>query len=95
MGFSSKLFGYVRKKYYLCIRNQKTTIIMKVNVTKKEVLAKLKEVADNYENMIGVELTEEDVNDVIRCMNSEKVSLNVAAKEIVEGILSCLFREIK
>lgn len=68
---------------------------MKVNVTKKEVLAKLKEVADNYENMIGVELTEEDVNDVIRCMNSEKVSLNVAAKEIVEGILSCLFREIK
>ena len=68
---------------------------MKVNVTKKEVLAKLKEVADKYENMIGVELTEEDANDVIRCMSNEAVSLDEAAQEIVEGILNCLFREIE
>ena len=63
--------------------------------TRNEVLAKLKKVAENYENMIGVEFTEEDVNDVIRCMNNKSLSLNDAAKEIVEGILDCLFREIK
>ena len=68
---------------------------MKVNITKQQVLAKLKEVAENYENMIGVELTEEDANDVIRCMSNKAVSLDEAAKEIVEGILVCLFREIK
>lgn len=68
---------------------------MKVNITKQQALAKLKEVADNYENMIGVELTEEDANDLIRCMSNKAVSLDDAAKEIVEGILSCLFREIK
>jgi hypothetical protein len=68
---------------------------MNVNITKQQALAKLKEVADNYENMIGVELTEEDANDLIRCMSNKAVSLDDAAKEIVEGILSCLFREIK
>lgn len=68
---------------------------MNVNITKQQALAKLKEVADNYENMIGVELTEEDSNDMIRCMSNKAVSLDDAAKEIIEGILSCLFREIK
>ena len=68
---------------------------MNVNITKQQALAKLKEVADKYENMIGVELTEEDANDVIRCMNNKAVSLDEAAQEIVEGILNCLFREIK
>lgn len=68
---------------------------MNVNITKQQALAKLKKVADNYESMIGVELTEEDANDVIRCMSNKAVSLDDAAKEIVEGILSCLFREIK
>ena len=68
---------------------------MNVNITKQQALAKLKEVADKYENMIGVELTEEDANDVIRCMSNKAVSLDDAAKEIVEGILTCLFREIK
>lgn len=58
---------------------------MNVNITKQQELAKLKEVADNYENMIGVEITEEDANE----------SLDEAAQEIVEGILNCLFREIK
>ena len=68
---------------------------MNVNITKQQALAKLKEVADNYENMIGVELTEEDANDVIRCMSNKSVSLDDAAQEIVEGILNCLFREIE
>ena len=68
---------------------------MNVNITKQQALAKLKEVADNYENMIGVELTEEDANDVIRCMSNKAVSLDDAAKEIIEGILTCLFCEIK
>ena len=68
---------------------------MNVNITKQQALAKLKEVADNYENMIGVEITEEDANDLIRCMSNKAVSLDVAAQEIVEGILNCLFREIK
>ncbi len=68
---------------------------MEVNIAKQQVLAKLKEVAENYENMVGVELTEEDANDVIRCMSNKAVSLDEAAKEIVEGILDCLFREIK
>ena len=68
---------------------------MKVNITKQQALAKLEEVAEKYENMIGVELTEEDANDVIRCMSNKAVSLDVAAQEIVEGILDCLFREIK
>ena len=67
---------------------------MNVNITKQQALAKLKEVADNYENIIGVELTEEDANDMIRCMSNKAVSLDDAAKEIIEGILSCLFREI-
>ena len=68
---------------------------MKVNITKQQALAKLKEVAEKYENMIGVELTEEDANDVIRCISNKAVSLDDAAQEIVEGILNCLFREIK
>ena len=68
---------------------------MKENITKQQALEKLKEVADKYENMIGVELTEEDANDVIRCMSNKAVSLDDAAQEIVEGILSCLFREIE
>ena len=68
---------------------------MKVNITKQQALAKLEEVAEKYENMIGVELTEEDANDVIRCMSNKAVSLDEAAQEIVEGILNCLFREIK
>ena len=68
---------------------------MNVNITKQQALAKLKEVADNYENMVGVELTEEDANDVIRCMSNKAVSLDDAAQEIVEGILNCLFREIE
>ena len=68
---------------------------MKVNITKQQALAKLEEVAEKYENMIGVELTEEDANDVIRCMGNKAVSLDEAAQEIVEGILNCLFREIK
>ena len=65
---------------------------MKANITKQKVLAKLKEVAEKYENMVGVELTEEDANDVIRYMRDNDVSLDKAAKEIVEGIsdfLSC------
>jgi len=68
---------------------------MKVDITTKEALAKLEEVAENYENMIGVELTEEDATDVIRCMSNKAVSLDDAAKEIIEGILACLFRETK
>ena len=68
---------------------------MKVNITKQQALAKLEEVAEKYENMIGVELTEEDANDVIRCMSNKAVSLDEAAQEIIEGILDCLFREIK
>lgn len=67
---------------------------MNVNITKQQALAKLKEVADNYENMIGVELTEEDANDVIRCMSNKAVSLDDAAQEIIVGILVCLSREI-
>lgn len=65
---------------------------MKANITKQKVLAKLKEVAEKYENMVGVELTEEDANDVIRYMRDNDVSLDNAAKKIVEGIsdyLSC------
>ena len=68
---------------------------MNVNITKQQALTKLKEVADKYENMVGVELTEEDANDMIRCMNNKAVSLDDAAQEIVEGILNCLFREIE
>ena len=68
---------------------------MKENITKQQALEKLKEVADKYENMIGVELTEEDANDVMRCMSNKAVSLDDAAQEIVEGILGCLFREIE
>ena len=68
---------------------------MKENITKHQALEKLKEVADKYENMIGVELTEEDANDVMRCMSNKAVSLDDAAQEIVEGILGCLFREIE
>lgn len=63
---------------------------MKAKITKQQVLAKLKEVAERYENMIGVELTEEDANDVIRYMRDNDVSLDKAAKEIVEGILDYL-----
>lgn len=63
---------------------------MKAKITKQQVLAKLKEVAERYENMIGVELTEEDANDVIRYMRDNDVSLDVAAKKIVEGILDWL-----
>ena len=68
---------------------------MNVNITKQQALEKLKEVADKYENMVGVELTEEDANDVIRCMSNKAVSLDDAVQEIVEGILNCLFREIE
>lgn len=67
---------------------------MNVNITKQQALAKLKEVADNYENMVGVELTEEDADDMIRCMSNKAVSLDDAAQEIIEGILNCLSREI-
>ena len=63
---------------------------MKANITKQQVLAKLKEVAEKYENMVGVELTEEDANDVIRYMRVNEVSLDKAVKEIVKGILDCL-----
>ena len=68
---------------------------MNVNITKQQALAKLKEVADNYENMVGVELTEEDADDMIRCMSNKAGSLDDAAQESVEGILNCLFREIE
>lgn len=68
---------------------------MNVNITKQQALEKLKEVANKYENMVGVELTEEDANDMIRCMSNKAVSLDDAAQEIVEGILNCLFREIE
>lgn len=67
---------------------------MNVNITKQQALAKLKEVADNYENMCGIEITEEDADNVIRCMSNKAVSLDDAAKEIVEGILTCLCLEI-
>lgn len=67
---------------------------MKVDVTKQQALAKLKEVAENYENMVGVELTEEDAQDVIRAMSNKAISLDQAAMEIVQGILYCLCREI-
>jgi hypothetical protein len=67
---------------------------MKVDITKQQALAKLKEVAENYENMVGVELTEEDAQDVIRAMSNKAISLDQAAMEIVQGILYCLFREI-
>lgn len=68
---------------------------MNVNITKQQALAKLKEVADNYENMIGVELTEEDANDVIRAMSNKAISLDQAAMEVVQGILYCLCRKIE
>ncbi len=67
---------------------------MKVDITKQQALAKLKEVAENYENMVGVELTEEDAQDVIRAMSNKAISLDQAATEIIQGILYCLFREI-
>ena len=67
---------------------------MKVDVTKQQALAKLKEVAENYENMVGVELTEEDAQDVIRAMSNKAISLDQAVMEIVQGILYCLCREI-
>jgi hypothetical protein len=67
---------------------------MKVDITKQQALAKLKEVAENYENMVGVELTEEDAQYVIRAMSNKAISLDQAAMEIVQGILYCLFREI-
>lgn len=65
-----------------------------IELTKAQVLVKLKEVAENYENMVGVELTEEDAQDVIRAMSNKAISLDQAAKEIIEGILDCLCREI-
>jgi hypothetical protein len=67
---------------------------MKVDITKQQALAKLKEVAENYENMVGVKLTEEDAQDVIRAMSNKAISLDQAATEIVQGILYCLCREI-
>ena len=63
---------------------------MKVNITKQQALAKLEEVAEKYENMVGVELTKKDANDVIRYMRDNDVSLDYAAKEIVKGILDYL-----
>ena len=67
---------------------------MKVDITKQAALAKLKEVAENYENMVGVELTEEDAQNVISAMSNNAISLDQAAKEIIEGILNCLSFEI-
>jgi hypothetical protein len=64
-------------------------------ITKAQVMTALKTTAANYENMIGVELTDEDADDVIRAMKNKALSLNDAAKEIVEGILVCLFRTIE
>jgi len=64
-------------------------------ITRAQVMTALKTTAANYENMIGVELTEEDVDDVIRAMKNLELSLNDAAKEIVEGILVCLFRTVE
>ena len=64
-------------------------------ITKAQVMAALKTTAANYENMIGVELTDEDADNVIRAMKNKELSLNDAAKEIVEGILVCLFRTIE
>lgn len=68
---------------------------MKENITVAQVLTALENTANNYENMVGVELTEEDANNVVRCMKEENKSLEEATKEIVEGILNCLSREIK
>jgi len=68
---------------------------MKENVTIAQVLTALKNAADEYENMVGVELTEEDADNVLRCMREENKSIDDAAKEIVEGILNCLSHEIK
>ena len=67
---------------------------MKINITTEQAMAKLKEVANEYENMCGVEITDEDADNVIRCMSNKAVSLDNAAKEIVEGILTCLCLEI-
>ncbi len=67
---------------------------MKVNITNEQALAKLKEVAKEYDNMSGIEITEEDAQDVIRAMSNKELSLDDAAKEIVEGILYYLCLEI-
>ena len=67
---------------------------MKVNITNEQALTKLKEVAKEYDNMSGIEITEEDAQDVIRAMSNKELSLDDAAKEIVEGILYCLCLEI-
>ena len=70
-------------------------MIKEQEITKAQVMAALKTTAANYENMIGVELTDEDADNVIRAMKNKELSLNDAAKEIVEGILVCLFRTIE
>ena len=67
---------------------------MKVDVSKAEVMSALEEKAKEYDNMCGVELTDEDADDVIRAMSNKAMSLNDAVTEIIEGILSCLFLEI-
>ena len=67
---------------------------MKANITNEQVLTKLKEVAKEYDNMSGIEITEEDAQNVIRAMSNKELSLDDAAKEIVEGILYCLSLEI-
>jgi len=63
---------------------------MKVDLSKEQVMSALKEKAKEYDNMKGVELTEYDAQDVIRCMSNKAVSLNDATTEIIEGILYCL-----
>ena len=67
----------------------------KEQVTKAQVMDALKKTAANYEGMIGVELTDEDADNVIRAMKNLELSLDEAAKDIVEGILVCLFRPIE
>jgi hypothetical protein len=68
---------------------------MKTDITIEQALVKLKETANDYENMCGIELTDEDAQNVIRAMSNKAISLNEAAREIVEGILDCLCLEKK
>lgn len=68
---------------------------MKTEITTEQALAKLKTVANDYDNMSGIEITEEDAENVIRAMNNKSISLDDAANEIIQGILYCLCLNIE